>query len=52
MGRAEDIFDKFRFINDGTNIEKLFNDYLGKSKKGLLTEEDKQKIISDILNIE
>lgn len=43
---------KFRFLNDGTNIEKLFNDYLGKSKKGLLTEENKQEIISDILNIE
>lgn len=43
---------KFRFVNDSVTIEKLFNDYIDKSEKGLLAEEDKQKIISDILNIE
>lgn len=42
---------KFRFFNDSVTVEKLFNDYRDKRINRLLKEEDKQRIISDILNI-
>lgn len=42
---------KFRIQNDSTSIEKLYNDFLGKNKKGLLTTQDKHDLVEDLLNI-
>jgi hypothetical protein len=42
---------KFKIENSNKIIEKLYNDFLEKNNKGLLTEKDRQNFIDEVLNI-
>lgn len=42
---------KFKMEKDNSSIERLYNDYLDKSEKDLLTKNDKLDFVKDLLNI-
>lgn len=42
---------KFRLENDSSTIDKLYNDFLDKSKKGLLDMNERHNFVSNVLNI-
>lgn len=43
---------KFRIEKDSNSIERLYNDFLDKNGKGLLTIKDKYNFVKDLFNIE
>ena len=42
---------KFRIENECASIERLYNDFLDKNSKGVLTKEDKYNFVRDLLKI-
>jgi len=42
---------RFKIENDNTTIEKLYNDFIDKNRKGLLIEQDRDSLVDNLLNI-
>ena len=43
---------KFKIENDSDSINRLYNDFLLKKKRGLLNSQDEYRLVKDLLNIE